>query len=171
MTEAQTPENQTANPEADATAEGAAQVEATATAEQSSELPPPPSSGVFWGTGRRKCAVARVRLIPGKGKILINNRELENYFTEPQERNAVLEPLLATRTERSFDVLVNVRGGGHSGQAGAVRLGVARALVAAEQRYEAVLRDKRLLTRDARVVERKKYGRRKARRRFQFSKR
>ncbi len=135
------------------------------------QLPPPPTSGVFWGVGRRKSAVARVRLIPGKGKILINKREVEAYFTQPQDRTAVYDALVATKTERAFDVFVNVRGGGTTGQAGAVRLGVARALVQADTRYEPVLREKRYLTRDARVVERKKYGRRKARRRFQFSKR
>ncbi|MFQ5806415.1 MAG: 30S ribosomal protein S9 [Phycisphaerae bacterium] len=134
-------------------------------------MPPPPASGVFWGTGRRKSAVARVRLIPGEGKILINKRAVDDYFSEPQERLAVRESLIATHTDSFFDVFVNVRGGGHSGQAGAIRLGVARALVKANNRYEPLLRDKGYLTRDARVVERKKYGQRKARRRFQFSKR
>jgi len=135
------------------------------------EVPPPPTSGLYWGTGRRKSAVARVRLIPGAGKILINKREVEDYFTQPQERLAVRESLLATKTEKAFDVFVNVSGGGHAGQAGAVRLGIARALVKANAGYEPALREKNYLTRDARVVERKKYGQRKARRRFQFSKR
>jgi small subunit ribosomal protein S9 len=139
-------------------------------AEEVREISPPPS-GVYWGTGRRKCAIARVRLIPGAGKILVNKRGVEEYFHEPQEQLAVRESLLATKTEKSFDVFVNVRGGGHAGQAGAIRLGVARALVKANAGYEAALRDKNYLTRDARVVERKKYGQRKARRRFQFSKR
>lgn len=131
----------------------------------------PPRDGNFWGTGRRKSAVARVRIRAGKGQILVNKRELNKYFHEPQEVNAVREPLIATSTERQFDVFINVRGGGHAGQAGAVRLGVARALVEADKKYEPALRDKEYLTRDSRVVERKKYGRRKARRRFQFSKR
>ena len=135
------------------------------------EVPPPPTSGLYWGTGRRKSAVARVRLVPGAGKILINKREVEDYFTQPQERLAVRESLLATKTEKAFDVFVNVSGGGHAGQAGAVRLGIARALVKANAGYEPALREKNYLTRDARVVERKKYGQRKARRRFQFSKR
>ena len=96
---------------------------------------------------------------------------MEDYFAEPQEQMAVRASLLATKTEKSFDVFVNVRGGGHAGQAGAIRLGVARALVKANAGYESALREKNYLTRDARVVERKKYGQRKARRRFQFSKR
>jgi small subunit ribosomal protein S9 len=139
-------------------------------AEQAGD-PVAPASGVFWGTGRRKSAVARVRLIPGEGKILINKRGVEEYFTELQEQTAVRESLLVTKTEKSFDVFVNVHGGGHAGQSGAIRLGVARALLKANVEYEPALREKNFLTRDARVVERKKYGQRKARRRFQFSKR
>jgi small subunit ribosomal protein S9 len=156
-------------PEAKPTA--ADEVAAQPAAEAAPGLPPPPDSGLFWGTGRRKSAVARVRLIPGEGQILINKRNVDDYFTQPQEQTAVHEPLIATKTENAFDVFVNVRGGGHSGQAGAVRLGIARALVKADERYEPPLREKGYLTRDARIVERKKYGRRKARRRFQFSKR
>jgi small subunit ribosomal protein S9 len=125
----------------------------------------------FWGTGRRKSAVARVRIVPGDGRILINSRELDAYFHEIHERNAVREPLTVANASGRWNVLVNVRGGGHSGQAGAVRLGVARALVKADSKVEPQLRDAGLLTRDSREVERKKYGRRKARRRFQFSKR
>lgn len=140
-------------------------------AEPAAAIPPPPSQGVFIGTGRRKSAVARVRLVPGSGRILINERELDNYFTEPQERICVREPLSAVNAERHFDVRVTVTGGGHSGQSGAIRLGVARALVHADKRYEPLLRERGYLTRDARIVERKKYGHRKARRRFQFSKR
>ena len=130
-----------------------------------------PAGPPYWGTGRRKSAVARVRLLPGSGKIEINRRELDKYFTEPQEHLAVREPLLVVGAERQYDVFVNVRGGGHSGQAGAIRLGIARALVLADPKFEETLREHRMLTRDARVVERKKYGRRKARRSFQFSKR
>jgi small subunit ribosomal protein S9 len=147
------------------------EADSEAATEEMPDLPPAPSSGVFWGTGRRKSAVARVRLIPGEGKILVNKREVDDYFTEPQERLAVYEPLIATKTEKAFSVFVNVGGGGHSGQAGAIRLGMARALMRADARYEPTLREKGYLTRDARVVERKKYGQRKARRRFQFSKR
>jgi small subunit ribosomal protein S9 len=131
----------------------------------------PSKGGGHWGTGRRKTSVARVRLASGSGKIVINKRDLEAYFTELQDRNDVLAPLEATKTLGNYDVHVNVHGGGHTGQAGAVRLGVARALVAVDERFEPTLRDRGYLTRDARVVERKKPGRRKARRSFQFSKR
>ena len=133
--------------------------------------PAGPKSNAQWGTGRRKSAVARVRLLPGKGKITINNRSLEQFFPCEKDRYAVRASLLATNTEGSFDVFVNVRGGGTTGQSGAIRLGVARALRLLDERHEATLREKGYLTRDARVVERKKYGQRKARRRFQFSKR
>ena len=140
-------------------------------AEAQPVFPPPPSEGLFRGTGRRKSAVARVRLIPGDGAIKINKRAVDDYFTELQEQTAVSEPLIATNTAGHWNVFVNVHGGGHSGQAGAIRLGVARALVKADSRYEPVLRQAGYLTRDSRRVERKKYGQRKARRRFQFSKR
>lgn len=127
--------------------------------------------GPVWGLGRRKSSVARVRIKRGSGKILINKREVDKYFTESHSQQAVRDPLLATDSIKNFDVIVNVRGGGFTGQGDAIRLGVARALVKAEPRHESALREKGFLTRDARVVERKKYGRRKARRRFQFSKR
>lgn len=134
--------------------------------------PAAPRSGPpYWGTGRRKSSVARVRLVPGEGKISINGRPVEQYFLTPQGRESVYAPLSATNTEKRFNVFVNVEGGGHNGQAGAVRLGIARALVVADATVEPPLRDKGYLTRDSREVERKKYGRRKARRRFQFSKR
>ena len=179
MTESETPTNETTSapeptgpelPVPDA-ATPTVELGSPPATEQVLEVPSPPTTGVYWGTGRRKSAVARVRLIPGAGKILINKREVDDYFTQPQERLAVRESLLATKTEKSFDVFVNVSGGGHAGQAGAVRLGIARALVKANAGYEPPLREKNYLTRDARVVERKKYGQRKARRRFQFSKR
>jgi len=127
--------------------------------------------GTFIGTGRRKSAVARVRISAGDGKFLINNRPVEQYFTEPQDRNDATAPLQVTGTLGRWNVRVLVRGGGHTGQAGAVRLGLARALVEADRQHEPALRDAGYLTRDSRRVERKKYGRRKARRRFQFSKR
>jgi len=127
--------------------------------------------GYWWGTGRRKSAVARVRIRPGKGKLLINKRELGNYFTQTQDKNAVLAPLKTINGEGAFDVFVNVKGGGPSGQSGAVVLGIARALKSYDEGYLPLLRDGGYLTRDARVVERKKYGQRGARRRFQFSKR
>lgn len=132
---------------------------------------PPDKGGIHWGLGRRKSSVARVRLLPGDGKILINKRELESYFTQTQDRNAVTAPLEATESRRMWDMMVNVRGGGPSGQSGAIRLGLARALVSINESLEATLRDAGYLTRDARRVERKKFGRRKARRGFQFSKR
>ncbi|MBK9119674.1 MAG: 30S ribosomal protein S9 [Phycisphaerales bacterium] len=127
--------------------------------------------GTHLGTGRRKTSVARVRLQPGSGKFLVNGRDVEQYFTEPQDRTDAVAPLDLTGARRNWDVLVNANGGGHTGQAGAVRLGLARAVVKAYAHLESSLRDAGFLTRDAREVERKKYGRRKARRRFQFSKR
>ena len=184
MTESDTPANEApdapvpSTPQSDAPADDASEQPSTpveigseVASEEALEAPQAPTTGLFWGTGRRKSAVARVRLIPGEGKVLINKREVDDYFREPQERLAVCEPLIATDTEKVFNVFVNVKGGGHSGQAGAIRLGVARALLKANARYEPPLREKAYLTRDARVVERKKYGQRKARRRFQFSKR
>ncbi|MBK8915886.1 MAG: 30S ribosomal protein S9 [Phycisphaerales bacterium] len=127
--------------------------------------------GAYLGTGRRKTSVARVRIKNGSGKILINDRDIGVYFTEIQDRETVLAPLKSTNTVTGWDVFARVEGGGHTGQAGAVRLGIARALLRADTGYEAVLRDNGYLTRDAREVERKKPGRRKARRSFQFSKR
>jgi small subunit ribosomal protein S9 len=141
---------------------------ATATA------PAQPGAGVgrqVWGVGRRKTSVARVRVRPGKGKLLINKRELDRYFTEITDRRAVLAPLEACEQAGKWDVFVNVRGGGHTGQAGAIRLGVARALLKCDAKFEPALRDGDFLTRDSRKVERKKYGQSGARRRFQFSKR
>ncbi len=177
MTESETPTNEPTNvpetttPETVAPEAPEVDIGSQVVTEDAVGTPEPPISGLYWGTGRRKSAVARVRLMPGEGKILINKREVDDYFKEPQERMAVYASLSATKTESSFNVFVNVRGGGHAGQAGAIRLGIARALVKADTRYEPALREKNYLTRDARVVERKKYGQRKARRRFQFSKR
>lgn len=132
---------------------------------------PKPASGMHWGTGRRKSAVARVRILPGDGKVLINKREVPTFFTSLRDQLDAVAPLELTGVRRQWDVIVTVRGGGTTGQAGAVRLGLARALVKAYEQYEPKLRDAGYLTRDARRVERKKYGHRKARRRFQFSKR
>jgi len=128
-------------------------------------------SGYWWGTGRRKSSVARVRIRPGDGKLLVNKRTLENYFTRDQDRKAVMSPLKTVEAEKSFDVFINVRGGGTSGQAGASLLGIARALKNYNDGYTQILRDSGHLTRDARMVERKKAGQPGARRRFQFSKR
>jgi small subunit ribosomal protein S9 len=130
-----------------------------------------PKGGYWWGTGRRKSSVARVRIKPGQGKLLINKRELNVYFTREQDRKAVVAPLKAVEAEKAFDVFVNVRGGGTSGQSGAVLLGIARALKNYDENYIQALRDGGHLTRDSRMVERKKYGQSGARRRFQFSKR
>ncbi len=127
--------------------------------------------GYWWGTGRRKSAVARVRIKPGDGKLLVNKRQFNDYFKREQDRKAVLAPLKAVDAEKSFDVLINVKGGGTTGQAGASLLGIARALKKYDENYVQVLRDGGHLTRDRRMVERKKPGQRGARRRFQFSKR
>jgi small subunit ribosomal protein S9 len=121
--------------------------------------------------GRRKAAVARVRLLPGSGEWTINGRSLDDFFPQLRHQEAVSRPFVATGLENSFSVAVRVRGGGLSGQAGAVQLGVARAIVAGDEEMRQTLRAHGLLTRDARVVERKKPGRPKARKRFQFSKR
>jgi len=110
-------------------------------------------------------------MMPGTGKFLINKREIEAYFTELQDRSDVLAPLDLTGIRKHWDILATVHGGGHTGQAGAIRLGIARAMVKAYSQFEPTLREAGYLTRDARRVERKKPGQRKARRRFQFSKR
>ncbi len=131
----------------------------------------PDAGGFIWGTGRRKTAIARVRVKPGEGKFLVNKRKIDVYFTEPQHREACLAPLKSTNTNGKLDVHVNVHGGGITGQAEAILLGLARALKGYDPSLEPILRDNEFLTRDAREVERKKYGQPGARRRFQFSKR
>ncbi len=138
---------------------------------QEAEGPPPAREGVFLGTGRRKSSVARVRMSAGDGQFIVNERPVDVYFTEPQDRVDVQAPLDTTGVRKQWNVRVLVHGGGHTGQAGAIRLGLARALAKAHDQFEPALRDAGYLTRDARRVERKKYGQRKARRRFQFSKR
>ncbi|NMA17632.1 MAG: 30S ribosomal protein S9 [Clostridiaceae bacterium] len=126
----------------------------------------------YYGTGRRKKAIARVRLYPGSGKVEINKRSFESYFPVETLRVIVRQPMVATDTTDKFDVRVNVKGGGLSGQAGAVRHGIARALVDAdEEQYKATLKKAGFLSRDSRVKERKKYGLKKARKASQFSKR
>jgi len=131
----------------------------------------PDKGGFWWGTGRRKSSVARVRIKPGDGKLLINKKQLAEYFTREQDRNAVLAPLKAVDAEKILDVFVNVRGGGSSGQSGATLLGIARALKNYDENYIQALRDGGYLTRDSRMVERKKPGQAGARKKFQFSKR
>jgi len=121
--------------------------------------------------GRRKNAVARVKLIDGSGKLTVNEREFENYFPLAIQRDEILKPFKVTDTIGRYDALVRVIGGGPAGQAGAVRLGIARSLVALDEDFRSTLRGAGLLTRDPRMVERKKYGQKKARKRFQFSKR
>ncbi|MBL8005338.1 MAG: 30S ribosomal protein S9 [Candidatus Kapabacteria bacterium] len=123
------------------------------------------------GTGRRKTAVAQVRLTQGTGKVLINKRTLEEYFPVETTRNDAFLPFTVTNTMGQFDVFITVKGGGKTGQGGAVKLGIARALVEYNEEFRTVLRKFDSLTRDPRMVERKKYGLKKARKRFQFSKR
>ncbi len=125
----------------------------------------------FLGTGRRKTSVARVRLRPGAGNVTINGRTLDEYFHNLKQRNAVLAPLVQTSKRNDFDVLVRVEGGGINGQADACKLGIARALKKIDESFTPGLRDTGMLTRDARMKERKKYGLRGARRGTQFSKR
>jgi small subunit ribosomal protein S9 len=125
----------------------------------------------YLGTGRRKSSVARVRLHPGNGSIKINSRDLDAYFPLEAHRLSVNAPLRLTKTLGQYDILARVAGGGITGQAGAIMLGVARALVKADPSLESALRDNKMLTRDSRMKERKKYGRKGARKGFQFSKR
>jgi small subunit ribosomal protein S9 len=125
----------------------------------------------IWGTGRRKTSTARVRIKPGTGKFLVNGREFDAFFVTDDTRRAALQPLVVTETRNNFDIWANVAGGGITGQAGAVSLGIARALRRENENFDRLLRDNGLLTRDSREVERKKYGRHKARRSTQFSKR
>ena len=125
----------------------------------------------YLGTGRRKTAVARVRIAAGSGKITVNGRPLENYFVLETQRMHLMQPLVSTELTEKYDVRVNVAGGGPNGQAGAVRHGIARALIEADANLRPTLKAQGLLTRDPRMKERKKYGQPGARKRFQFSKR
>jgi small subunit ribosomal protein S9 len=125
----------------------------------------------WWGTGRRKTAIARVRLKKGTGRVVVNGLDYEKYFDAVQDRLMVLSPLQTAKAVNRFDVFSNCSGGGKTGQAGAMILGIARALLKADSTSELPLRDAGFLTRDGRMKERKKYGRRGARRGFQFSKR
>ena len=125
----------------------------------------------FYGTGRRKSSVARVRLVPGNGQIIVNGKESKDYFKKKTLEMIIRQPLVLTETEGRFDVLVNAHGGGTTGQAGAVRLGIARALLTVDNDFRPVLKKAGYLTRDPRMKERKKYGLKGARRAPQFSKR
>ncbi len=135
------------------------------------KTPPIAGKQYIWGTGRRKTAVARVRVRRGEGKFIVNNKDVDTFFCIDRDRAMVRKPLEVTDTGKIYDVFVNVKGGGITGQTGAVVLGLARALRNASADYEPKLREYNLLSRDPRKVERKKYGQRGARRRFQFSKR
>ena len=143
--------------------------EDTKTAPETTE--PKPRPNYTWGVGRRKSAVARVRIAPGSGKIEINGRTLNDYFTAERDRKMIFGPLEVTSTGGKMDVFVKSNGGGPSGQTGAIVLGLGRALARYDNSLEVALRNAGFLTRDSRMKERKKYGQRGARRRFQFSKR
>ena len=169
-----------AKPEAPEAAEAPESPEAAGEAQKAPEpepepeVPAPPlpeGKHYVWGTGRRKKAVARVRIRPGTGRFVVNKREADAYFNHQRDRDVIIAPLRAAKMVRGWDVWVNVKGGGYTGQAGAVVLGLARALAKAMPEMEAALREHGLLTRDARMVERKKPGQPGARKRFQFSKR
>ena len=125
----------------------------------------------FYGTGRRKSSVARVYLVAGSGKIVVNKRDIDDYFSLETLKTIVRQPLALTETVEKFDVLVTVRGGGTTGQAGAIRHGISRALLEADADYSPSLKKAGFLTRDSRMKERKKYGLKKARKAPQFSKR
>ena len=126
---------------------------------------------MYWGTGRRKKAVARVRLVPGEGKFIINRRDINEYFGQETLKMVARSPLEITGVEGRYDVLVNVGGGGFTGQAGAIRHGIARALIKADESLRPALKKAGFLTRDPRMKERKKYGLKGARRAPQYSKR
>ena len=125
----------------------------------------------FYGTGRRKKSVARVRIVPGSGAVTINGRDIDDYFGLDTLKLIVNQPFAVTDTEGKFDIIATVRGGGYSGQAGAIRHGLARALCVADENFRPALKRAGYLRRDPRMVERKKYGLKKARRASQFSKR
>ena len=125
----------------------------------------------YMGTGRRKKSIARVRLVPGNGNVTINKRDIQDYFGLETLRMIVNQPLVLTATKDKFDVLVNVHGGGFTGQAGAIRHGITRALIKADEAFKPELKKAGVVTRDPRMKERKKYGLKKARRAPQFSKR
>ena len=129
------------------------------------------ASAKFYGTGRRKKSIARVYLVPGTGKITINKRDIDEYFGLETLKVIVRQPLALTETEGKFDVIVNVHGGGYTGQAGAIRHGISRALLQVDGEFRSTLKKAGFLTRDPRMKERKKYGLKKARRAPQFSKR
>jgi small subunit ribosomal protein S9 len=144
---------------------------ATPTIEAPQSEAPKAKPTYIWGVGRRKTAVARVRIALGSGKIEVNGRPLNDFFTAERDRKAIFGPLEVTSTAGKMDVWVNATGGGPSGQTGAILMGLGRALAKYDNNLEVALRNAGYLTRDSRMKERKKYGQRGARRRFQFSKR
>ncbi len=144
---------------------------ATPTIEAPQSDAPKAKPSYIWGVGRRKSAVARVRIALGSGKIEVNGRPLNDFFTSERDRKAIFGPLEVTSTAGKMDVWVNATGGGPSGQTGAILMGLGRALAKFDNTLEVALRNAGYLTRDSRMKERKKYGQRGARRRFQFSKR
>lgn len=125
----------------------------------------------FWGTGRRKTSVASVRITPGKGEFIINNKDVDQFVDLQSNKDKIYKPLVVTELKGQYNVVANVRGGGLTGQTGAIQLGLARAIIEMDPELKEKLKDEDLLTRDSRMVERKKYGRKKARKKFQFSKR
>lgn len=155
------------------TGEAAAEAAAAAQTNDASEAPKPvvDAQGRTYATGKRKDAVARVWIKPGSGKVTVNGRDQETYFARPTLRLVVNQPFAVAGRENQYDVVATVKGGGLSGQAGAVKHGISKAINLAEPELRAALKAAGFLTRDSRVVERKKYGRAKARRSFQFSKR
>jgi len=125
----------------------------------------------YYGTGRRKSSIARVRMVSGTGKIIVNNQNVEDYMPSPMLLIDLKQPLVLTNTVEKFDIFINATGGGFSGQTGAIRLGITKALMDADAEYRKILKPAGLVTRDARIKERKKYGLKAARRAPQFSKR
>ena len=147
---------------------------ATPVVAQEVSIPAPPlpqGQHYIWAVGRRKKAIARIRIRPGSGKFMVNKRDMEQYFRGVEDRNSARLPLNVAKMATSWDVFVNVTGGGFSGQAGAVMMGLARAIAKGAPESEAALRDHGLMTRDARMKERKKYGQKGARKAFQWTKR
>ncbi len=159
------------SPLIDASVVAAVSSTVTAVPQAKTKKQTPDAGGFIWGVGRRKSSVARVRIKPGSGKMLINKKELKDYFRLSQDQEAVVSPLVACDAKDRFDVFINVNGGGTTGQAGASLLGIARALTNFDESFVAPLRAASMMTRDGRMKERKKPGQRGARRKFQFSKR
>lgn len=164
-------ETEANSPLIDASVVAAVAPAVTAVPQAKTKKQTPDAGGFIWGVGRRKSSVARVRIKPGTGKVVVNKKDLKEYFCLSQDQEAVIAPLVTCGAKDRFDVFVNVNGGGTTGQAGASLLGLARALSNFDMSFDKDLRDASMMTRDGRMKERKKPGQRGARRRFQFSKR